>query len=155
MTISIGVKCLSWTRRKGKGMDKSKFNDRSEWRKFGIILGIILTVIATILLIKARPSYIYFYGAGLFFIVTALTVPIVIKPVFILFLYIAHVMGWVMTRLILGILFYLVITPMGLLGRLFGKRFLDLKFPGKQESYWIETDQLIRDEGVNSYENQF
>ncbi|MDQ1351604.1 MAG: hypothetical protein QG657_1909 [Acidobacteriota bacterium] len=155
MTISIGVKCLSWTRRKGKRMDKSKFNVKSEWRKFGIILGIILAVIATILLIKARASTIYFYGAGFFFTAAALIVPIVVKPVFILFLYIAHVMGWIMTRLILGILFYLVITPMGLLGRLFGKRFLDLKFPGKQESYWIETDQLIRDEGVNSYENQF
>jgi hypothetical protein len=155
MTISIGVKCLNWTRRKGKRMDKSKFDIKGEWRKFGIILGIILAVIATILLIKARGLYIYFYGAGFFFIAAGLAVPIVVKPVFILFLYIAHVMGWVMTRLILSILFYLVITPIGLLGRLFGKRFLDLKFPGKQESYWIETDQLIRDEGVNSYENQF
>ncbi len=88
-------------------------------------------------------------------LVAALAAPIVVKPVFILFLYIAHVMGWVMTRLILGILFYLVITPIGLLGKLFGKRFLDLKFPGKHESYWIETDKLVREEGVNSYENQF
>ena len=136
-------------------MDKSKFDIKNEWRKFGIILGIILAVIATILLMKARGGYIYLYGAGFFFILAGLVVPIVVKPVFILFMYFSHVMGWVMTRLILGILFYLVITPMGLLGKLFGKRFLDLKFPGKQESYWIETDKLIDREGINSYENQF
>jgi hypothetical protein len=136
-------------------MDKSKFNVKSEWRKFGIILGIILAVIATILLIKTRASTIYFYGAGFFFIAAGLVVPIVVKPVFILFMYISHVMGWVMTRLILGTLYYLVITPMSLLGRLFGKRFLDLKFPGKQESYWNETEKPVLREGVNSYENQF
>lgn len=136
-------------------MDKSKFDIKSEWRKFGIILGIILAVIATILLMKARGGYLYFYGAGFFFILAGLVIPIVVKPVFILFMYLSHVMGWVMTRLILSILFYLVITPMGLLGKLVGKRFLDLKFPGKQESYWIETDKRIEQEGINSYENQF
>lgn len=136
-------------------MDKSKFNSKSEWRKFGIILGIILAIIATILLIKARGGYVYFYGAGFLFILAGLVAPIVIKPVFILFMYFSHVMGWLMTRLILGILFYLVITPMGLLGKLVGKRFLDLKFPAKQESYWLETDKLIDREGENSYENQF
>lgn len=136
-------------------MDKSKFNSKSEWRKFGIILGIILAIVATILLIKARGVYIYFYGAGFLSILAGLVVPIVVKPVFILFMYISHVMGWLMTRLILGILFYLVITPMGWLGKLFGQRFLDLKFPAKQESYWLETDKLIDREGENSYENQF
>lgn len=139
-------------------MDKSKFDIKDEWRKFGIILGLFLAIIATILLIKARPGYIYFYGAGFLFILAGLIFPIVVKPVFKLFMYISFGLGWVMTRLILSILFYLVITPMALLGKLFGKRFLDLKFPGKQESYWIETSTFAQDEGVNhanSYENQF
>lgn len=139
-------------------MDKSKFGIKSEWRKFGIILGIFLAVIATILLIKARGGYIYFYGTGFFFILAGLVFPIVVKPVFKLFMYISFGLGWVMTRVILGILFYLVITPMALFGKLFGKKFLDLKFPGEQESYWIETNAFAQDEGkncVNSYENQF
>lgn len=137
-------------------MDKSKFNIKSEWRKFGIALGIILALIATLLLIKKKALYIYFYGAGLFFILAALAVPIVVKPVFILFLYIAHVLGFVMTRLILCILFYLVITPMGLLGRLFGKKFLDVKFSHKEGSYWIQSDTGTGEvQGVENYENQF
>ncbi len=133
-------------------MDKSKFNIKTEWKKFGIALGIILSIIATILLIKKKSLFIYFYGAGLFFIVAALAVPIVVKPVFILFLYIAHVLGWVMTRLILSVLFYLVITPIGLILKLFGKKFLDMKFSREKESYWIETGE---EEGVKSYEIQY
>ncbi len=137
-------------------MDKSKFNVKREWRKFGIALGLILAVIATILLIKKKGTYIYFYGAGLFFVLAALAVPIIVKPVFILFLYIAHVLGWVMTRVLLSILFYLVMTPIGLVGRLFGKRFLDMTFSRQEESYWIEsTDEIPGDDPVKSYENQF
>jgi hypothetical protein len=137
-------------------MDKSKFNIKSEWKKFGIALGIILSIIATILLLKKKSIYIYFYGTGLFFILAALTVPIVIKPVFILFLYIAFVLGWVMTRVILSILFYLVITPIGLILKLFGKRFLDLKVSQKEGSYWIESAvEASKEEGVKNYENQF
>jgi multisubunit Na+/H+ antiporter MnhG subunit len=133
-------------------MDKSKFNIKSEWKKFGIALGILLAIIATILLLKKKSIYIYFYGAGLFFILAALTVPIIIKPVFILFLYIAFVLGWVMTRVILSLLFYLVITPIGLIAKLFGKKFLDMKFSREKESYWLETGE---DEGVKSYEIQY
>lgn len=137
-------------------MDKSKFNVKREWRIFGIALGIILAVIATILLVKQKSTYIYFYGAGLFFVLAALAVPIIVKPVFILFLYIAHVLGWVMTRVLLSILFYLVITPIGLMGRCFGKRFLDMKFSRQEESYWIESnDEIPGDDPVKSYENQF
>jgi multisubunit Na+/H+ antiporter MnhG subunit len=133
-------------------MDKSKFNIKSEWKKFGIALGIIISIIATILLIKKKSLYVYFYGAGLFFILAALTVPIVVKPVFILFLYIAFVLGWVMTRVILSLLFYLVITPIGLIAKLFGKKFLDMKFSREKESYWIKTGE---EEGVKSYEIQY
>jgi multisubunit Na+/H+ antiporter MnhG subunit len=137
-------------------MDKSKFNIKSEWKKFGIALGIFLSIIATILLLKKKSIYIYFYGAGLFSILAALTVPIVIKPVFILFLYIAFVLGWVMTRVILSILFYLVISPIGLILKLFGKRFLDLKFSRKETSYWIDSAvKANKEESVENYENQF
>ncbi|MCU0285128.1 MAG: hypothetical protein MUF15_01900 [Acidobacteria bacterium] len=136
-------------------MNKNKFNMKNEWRKFGFILGIILAIIATILLFKSRAIYIYFYGTGFFFILAGLLLPIIVKPVFILFMYISEVLGWVMTRLILGILFYLIITPMSLLGKLFGKKFLDLQFPGKQESYWLEADKLLEQEGKHNYENQF
>ncbi len=137
-------------------MDKSKFNIKSEWKKFGIALGIILSIVATVLLLKKKSIYIYFYGSGLFFILAALTVPIVVKPVFILFLYIAFVLGWVMTRVILSVLFYLAITPIGLILKFFGKRFLDLKFSRKKASYWLESAvEASKEEGVKSYENQF
>ena len=45
-------------------------------------------------------------------------------------------LGWLNTRLILGLVFYLMITPLGLLIRLAGTDLLDEKIDKKAESYW-------------------
>ena len=52
----------------------------------------------------------------------------------------AVVMGWFMTRLILSLLFFLVLTPIGLAGRLAGKEFLVSPAEGG-ESYWIRRSK--------------
>lgn len=134
-------------------MDKSKFNVKREWRRFGIALGIILAGIATVLLIKGKSTYLYFYGGGLFFVLAGLAVPIIVKPVYILFLYIGHALGFVMTRVLLGILYYLVMTPIGLIARLFGKQFLASGFSRGEGGYWIETAGI--DNEKENYKNQF
>ncbi len=136
-------------------MDRSKFNDREEWRKFAVGLGIILAVIATLLLIKARPAYPWFYGAAALVVLMGLLLPLLIKPLFILFSYLGFGLGWIMTRVILTALFFLIITPIGFISRLFGKRFLDLRFDRRPETYWIEKAPDSDREGVSGYENQY
>ncbi len=69
-----------------------------------------------------------------------LAAPIILWPLQKIWMMVAVILGWVMTRIILSILFYLVITPISLLGRLFGKRFLDLKIDRSATSYWIKRE---------------
>jgi hypothetical protein len=45
-------------------------------------------------------------------------------------------MGFVMTRVILSILFYLIITPINFIAKIFRKDFLNLKIEKKKKSYW-------------------
>jgi hypothetical protein len=134
-------------------MDKSKFNDKKEWRKFGISVGVIFLVIATIQLILGKDLFPYFYGTAALFFIFALALPLILKPVFILFSYLGMVMGWFMTRIILTVLFYLVITPIGLFSKLMRKRFLALRQMPTAESYWI--DRIEKTDNKQSYENQY
>ena len=48
-------------------------------------------------------------------------------------------LGKIVSPLIMGIIFFLVVTPIGLLMRLLGKDLLNLKF-NNNKSYWIEKD---------------
>ncbi|MCK5506803.1 MAG: hypothetical protein KAJ10_16680, partial [Thermodesulfovibrionia bacterium] len=134
-------------------MDTSKFNDKKEWRKFGIGVAVILAVIATIQLIVGKELFIYFYGVAAFFLFFGLLLPIIIKPVYILFSYLGLILGWFMTRVILSILFYIIFTPIGLILRLFGKNFLDLKIDKKAETYWL--DKKIETINKIHFERQF
>jgi len=62
--------------------------------------------------------------------------PIGIKPIYILWMKIAGVIGWVNTRLILAIVFYVIILPIGLLLRLFGKLQFKMSESEGLKTYW-------------------
>ncbi len=128
----------------------SRFNDKKEWRKFGFAAAVIMLAIGTIQIFTGKDLYRYFFAIGGIFAFFALVAPVILKPVFILFSYLGIVLGWIMTRVILTILFYLVFTPTGLILRLFGKNLLDMKIDRNTPSYWKKKDT---DKG--SYENQY
>ena len=114
--------------------------DNKAIRDFGILIGIILLIIAGILFYKERASYELIIFFGIAFIGLGLGMPIILKPFYSIWMYFAVVLGWLMTRLILGLLFYIVVSPIGLISRLFGKEFLELKNKSFNRSYWNYKD---------------
>jgi len=134
-------------------MDKSKFNNKKEWRNFGIGVSIILSVIAVVQWYFDSGLYLYLFITAAVLLLCALIIPIILKPLFILFSYLGFVLGWIMTRIILTILFYLVFTPIGFLMRLFGKKLLDTSFDRTTKTYWMDREKT-EFPSVN-YKNQF
>lgn len=49
----------------------------------------------------------------------------------------AFALGWVMSRVLLTILFYFVLTPVGFIAKMVGKKFLDIDYKTRKESYWV------------------
>jgi hypothetical protein len=66
---------------------------------------------------------------------------------------IAVILGWIMTRVILSLLFYVVITPISFFSRLFGNEFLDLKWDKSKVTYWNYRNTKQRNN--EDYEKQF
>ena len=80
-------------------------------------------------------------------------VPIILKPIYLVWMIFAVILGWFMTRFILSLLFYLVITPIGLVLRIMGKDLLELRKEEVQDSYWNMRDS--EKEQNQNYEKQF
>ena len=62
------------------------------------------------------------------------------KPIHIGWMTLAFALGWFNTRLLLGIFFYLILTPIGVLMRLFGKDLLDQRIDKRATTYWKKRD---------------
>jgi len=139
-------------------VDRSKFTNKHELRTFGFVLSVLLGLVATVLLAKHKSAYQYIYPAGIVICFVSLVIPMWIKPIYIVFSYFGQGMGWVMTRVILFVIYYLVFTPIGLLGKLARKKFLDMDFrrSSSASTYWHEVPPVLNAaEEVKSYENQF
>ena len=128
-------------------------SEKSDMRKFGIAIGVILLVIAGFLFWKEKESYQIFLTVGTILFVLGILVPAVLKPIYWIWMIFATILGWIMTRVILSLLFYAIITPIGLILRVFGKQFLELRWDKSKESYWnFRTNEHRQNE---NYEKQF
>ncbi len=117
--------------------------DRQTLRKFGITIFVILFALAAISFWKAGAAYRYLAPVAGLFLVGALLFPILLKGIYLPWMALATVLGWVMTRVILTILYYFVITPFALIVKVFGKDLLDERFEPHRKSYWVLRDNKV------------
>jgi hypothetical protein len=126
---------------------------RKEVRKFGITFSVLALGLAAFFFYKENTLWMVFLGASAFFILTGLWVYPVLKPIYVGWMSFAFSLGWVNTRLILGIVFYLIFTPAGLVMRLLGKDPLVLRFDSEATTYWVKRKP--QGQSKNRYEKLF
>ena len=124
---------------------------KSNLRKFGIIVGTVFLIIAGLLFWKEKESFQLFLAIGTVLFVTGIAIPFTLKPFYWVWMVFSIILGWFMTRVILSLLFFVIITPIGLIARSFGKQFLGLKMDRSQQSYW----SMRTAETSKNYEKQF
>ncbi|MHC4741422.1 MAG: SxtJ family membrane protein [Planctomycetota bacterium] len=113
-------------------------------RNFAFVMAAGLAFIGVLLLLGGGTYYWYFFIASGLFICPGLLVKPALIPLQKVWMTFSIIMGWFMTRLILCILFFLVLTPMALLLKLLRKDLLNIKFDKESsQSYWIprKTDE--------------
>jgi len=112
-----------------------------EQRIYGLTMALGLGIVASLLLWKRVGIWLYLDGIAVVFLLIALLCPTILRPIHWIWMKVGHVMGIVMTHILLTLTFFIIITPVGLIMRLFGKDPLQRKFDKKAQSYWIAQDQ--------------
>ena len=108
-----------------------------ELRKFGITTGVVVAMLFGLLLpwIFSGPIPLWPWGVSFVLIIWSLIVPATLKIVYNIWMRIGFGLGLVNTKIVLGIVFYLVFTPMGLLMRIFRKDPMRRKIDDRAISY--------------------
>jgi len=113
-----------------------------EIKKFGLVIMVALTIIAAIIYFNSRDLIIlaWLLGSGIILLVFAFLLPKVLVPIYKIWMSFAFILGSIISRVILTILFYFIITPIGITIKILGKDILSLKIEREKESYWIKKE---------------
>jgi hypothetical protein len=110
-------------------------------RDFGIVFFVVFALLGGVLLYKGRSSGYACLALSVVFIVLGRWAPGLLRPVQKAWMALALLLGFFTSRLILCILYYCVVTPIGVIMRLLGKDLLDQRWEKEASSYWIKKDR--------------
>jgi hypothetical protein len=124
-----------------------------ELRKFGLLVGGVLAAFGILMTVRGKPLAPYVLWPGVLLVLAGLVFPKGLKQVYLAWMTMAILLGFVVSHVVLTIFFGLIIAPIGLTARLFGKDFLRLRIQPQAPTYWITRDRGARPK--SDYERQF
>jgi hypothetical protein len=120
-------------------------------RNFGLVFAGAFAIFGIWPLIHSAPARWWAVAIGVGFAVVALLIPSVLKPLNVLWFKLGMLLGRIVNPIVMGLIFFLVVSPTALVFKLLRKDLLSLGRDSKASSYWI-----VRDGGVaRSMKDQF
>ena len=118
-------------------------------RSFGIVFFVVFLIISTYPLINGDELRLWSLIISIVFLFFGLVNSKILNPLNKLWFKFGIFLGKIISPLVMGIIFFLVVTPIGLLMRLLNKDLLNLRF-NNSGSYWIK-----KTEPKSKMKNQF
>jgi len=114
-------------------------------RSFGFLFAGLAAAASVYVLYTGSTSWGWPLAGAAFFLVTGLFVQPVLRPIYILWMRFAAILGWLNTRILLGVFYYMIVTPTGWVMRLLGKDLLDLRIDRAAKTYWKKRERQAFD----------
>ena len=118
-------------------------------KSFGILFFVIFLLVALWPLINSEFIRLWALGIASLFFVLGIINSKILTPIKKSWIKLGEILGKIIAPIVMGFIYFIIITPIGLFMRLIGKDILSLKF-NKNQSYWIK-----RSKNVNTMKRQF
>jgi hypothetical protein len=112
-------------------------------RSFGLLFFIVFLIIALWPLTKGEGAHIFFIIISLAFLILGLINSKILSPINKAWIKFGEKLGIVIAPIIMALVYFLVLTPISLIVRMFGKDLLGLKFHKKQDTYWTDRKKKL------------
>ena len=124
---------------------KNKDNNKS----FGILFFIVFLLVAIWPVLESGSIRVWSLVISIIFLILGIINSKILTPLKSGWIKFGEILGKVIAPIVMGFIYFIIITPIGILIRLLGKDLLNIKY-NKDKSYWIK-----RDEKINTMKNQF
>jgi len=123
-------------------------------QKFGVLVGAVFNLLALWFWWRHKVAWPWLLVPGVPLWILGLVCPTSLRRVYLVWMALALALRWMVSTILLILLFCLVVAPTGMLARAFGQDFLRLKLNPKAASYWLLRDRTAP-EAKRDYERQF
>ena len=107
-------------------------------RQFNIVMLLFFTVLLVAWFFNGKEWILIVSSVGYILTFTGILIKPFGNKFYAAWMAIAFALGWIMSRVLLSIIYYLLVTPIGLVARITGKKFLDVSFKDGKNSYWVK-----------------
>jgi len=125
---------------------KSRKNNKG----FGLLFFAVFLIIGLWPIINGDSPRIIFFIIALIFLILALVNSKILTPLNKAWVKLGELLGKIIGPIVMAGVYFIVLTPISIIVRLFGKDLLKIKFSDKSKSYWIK-----RDKDLGSMDKQF
>jgi polyferredoxin len=106
-------------------------------RKFGLLVGGVFLLLGGWCVYRHKGIWPYLLTPGALLFLFGAIAPAALRIPYLAWMGLALALGLIVTTVLLTVFYFVVITPFGLIARLFGRDFLSRKFDPQAASYWI------------------
>ena len=110
-------------------------------RNFGLVFFFIFLVVSIWPLTHNESPRIWSAIISLAFLILVLTRSKLLTPLNRLWAKFGIILGSIIAPIVMGVVFFLVVTPTGLVMKIIGKDLLSIKYDKKKETYWVKRDR--------------
>ena len=119
-------------------------------RSFGLLFFVVFLALGLWPLVKTGEINLYLVLIALVFLVLGILNSKMLSPLNKRWIKLGEILGRIVAPIVMGIVYFLILTPISLLVRLFGKDLIGMKFSNDIKSYWVK-----RKKHLGSMDKQF
>ena len=127
-----------------------KYSNMGSNRSFGVVFSVVFLIISFWPLFTEGTIRIWAIFIAILFLLISYFKPDALYPLNKIWFKFGLLLGIIVSPIVMGIVFFIIVTPIGIIMRIIGKDLLNKKINNSVKSYWIKREQMI-----GSMKNQF
>jgi len=123
---------------------------QSSNRSFGLLFFVVFLILALWPLKNGSNINLYFIVVSAIFLILGLINSKLLSPLNKSWIKLGEILGIIIAPVVMALVYFIILTPISLIVRLFGKDLLELSFSKEKETYWVK-----RKKNIGSMKKQF
>ena len=116
---------------------------QSSNKSFGLLFFVVFALLALWPLKNGSNINLYFILASAIFFILGLINSKLLSPLNKSWIKLGEILGMIIAPIVMALVYFVILTPVSLVVRIFGKDLLGLKFLKEKETYWIKRKKNI------------